>query len=69
MKRTSRLALLGALLATVGCGAQPTSTADGLTGAGSTFVYDIMDKWGREYERREGGTLREQIGALLSDGA
>ncbi|HKI34762.1 MAG TPA: phosphate ABC transporter substrate-binding protein PstS [Gemmataceae bacterium] len=55
MKRTSRLALLGALLATVGCGAQPTSTADGLTGAGSTFVYDIMDKWGREYERREGG--------------
>jgi len=55
MRHLLTIALLGGLAAALGCSGRSTDKADGLTGAGSTFVYDIMDKWGHEYEGQEGG--------------
>jgi phosphate ABC transporter phosphate-binding protein len=53
MRPTCAIAVLGALLSSVGCGHE--AAPGELEGGGSTFVYNIMSKWVYEYAKRDGG--------------
>ncbi len=55
MRHLSTIAVVSLLVAAAGCSGSATDKGDELRGAGSTFVNDIMDKWGHEYEGLEGG--------------
>src|SRR5450432_2243978 len=60
MPRVSSLALLGiAILSAGGCGGGGVEDKR-LNGAGATFIYPMMTKWSKEYEKARGTKIDYQ---------